>query len=115
GCTHSDVACATTYRQEILRRDCSLPRVHPQVGHGGRRALMLWIAHPVIDPLLGLRVAYVLERLAERPARTERRSLAFADDVAALAADRLDDLLAVLRVSTRRCFDGELVLLGVRE
>src|SRR5207237_4019621 len=78
-------------------------------------AVVLRIPDPVVDPLVGRLVTDVLERLTERATRSELRSLPFADDVAALAADRLDDLLAVLRVAVRRILHRELVLLGVRE
>ena len=43
------------------------------------------------------------------------RAIAFADDVAAQAADRLDDLLARLRVAARRVLHRGLVLLAVGE
>src|SRR5262245_16025330 len=76
---------------------------------------MLRIPDPVVDPLVGGLVADVLERLAERTARTNFRSIAFADDVTALAADRLDDLFTAFGVAMRRVLDRGLVLVRVGE
>src|SRR5262249_1368794 len=56
-----------------------------------------------------------LERLAERAMRTGFLARALADDVAALAADGLDDLLAVLGVAPRRRLHCRLPLLRIGE
>src|SRR4030095_15225778 len=71
----------------------------PQVRHVGVRTVMLRVAYPVVDPLVGGLVADVLERLTERAPRTDLVALALADHVATLATDFLDDLLAVFGVT----------------
>ena len=109
------IAALFLQRHQIGRHVGGLLIGEPEVRHVGVGAEMLRVAHPVEHPLVSGLVADVLERLPERAANGNLGALAFGHDMAALAADRLDDLLAALRVAVRRTLHGELVRLRVGE
>ena len=87
----------------------------PQVRHVGRRAVVLRIPHPVVDPGVAGLVADVLQGLTEGPMGPGLGARLLVERVAAQTADVLDDLLSSRRVATRRIRHGQLVRRGVGE
>ena len=100
---------------EIGRHVGHFEVVQPQVGHVRLRAVVARIPDPVEQPHVAGLVADGLQGLSERAARPRLFAALGTGHVAAQAAYRLEDALAVLGVAAARESDDRLVLLRVRE